>query len=237
MFFQKALSFLLLLILSRTIIAQNVHEIELSSCDNKSYPEFIRNRLISKEIKNDTLFLNLGLVLNCCPSVNPKLKYRNDTLFIEIIDDSEIWCACECCYELQMKVTGIPDTNFTLIQPIEMSDFVDNQIVDWTEYRELKQYESKYIFPSSDRINAIVDFNQFDSLGRKIGVWNILYDNSQKVKYRFNYFIDANGKSQIEWSVTYNEEGIIIEICARTEANEITCADKIDYDIITSDNP
>ncbi|MCH2225733.1 MAG: hypothetical protein MK066_13260 [Crocinitomicaceae bacterium] len=229
--------YILFLVLSGGSTAQEVVETSLSSCDNKSYPEYIRNRLIEKEVKDDTLFLNVGLVLNCCPSPTPKLTYRNDSLFLEIIDNSEIWCACECCFELQIKATGIADTNFTLIHQFEMSDFADNGFIDWTEYHELKQYRNKYIFPSQEKINEAVDINQKDSLGRKIGTWYILYDNSNKVKYRVNYVIDENGESKADWSVRYSEEGIMTEICAKTGVNEVTCADKYDYDKIMIDKP
>ncbi|MDX2361983.1 MAG: hypothetical protein QNK23_14330 [Crocinitomicaceae bacterium] len=221
--------YMFFVIISAVSTAQEVVHTTVSDCDKKSYPEYIRNRLIEKELKEDTLFLNVGLVLNCCLSPMPKLIYRDDTLFLEIIDSSDIRCACVCCFEIQVKAIGIPDTNFTLIHQYEASDITNEGFIDWTEYKMLKKYKNKYIFPSPEELDNISEYDQISSSGSKIGAWNIYYDNSEKVKYKVFYFIDVEGESKIAWSIRYDEEGEISEICGRTGENESTCAEGIQY--------
>ena len=233
----KQFLFILFILSSGISPAQELVETSLSSCDSKSYPEYIRDRLISKELKSDTLILKLGLVLNCCPSPKPSLTFKNDTLFIQITDTSHIFCACECCFELQLKATGIPDTNFILIQQFEASDLTNKGFVDWTEYRELKHHKNKYIFPDLEEINSFTLFNQTNEDGLKIGLWNIYYENSEKIRYKAYYSIESSKEATVLWSIMYNLDGEIIEVCAKTGKNESTCVEGDVYRELMNEEP
>ncbi|MFN5982896.1 MAG: hypothetical protein ACK476_18970 [Fluviicola sp.] len=210
----KYFIYFLFVFLVNSTSAQEVVETSLSSCDNKSYPEYIRNRLIEKEIMNDTLFLNVGLVLNCCPNPIPKFTYRNDSLILEILDDSEMWCTCYCCFEMQIKVVGIIDTNFTLFQKIETSK--------QTEYSELKKLTNKYVFPSLKEINSTTQVNQTNKDGLKVGIWNMYYENSEVVKYKTLYSINSSNESEITWCVKYDIDGKISNVSSKMEIYEST---------------
>jgi hypothetical protein len=211
-------------------LSQEVINSSLSSCSNKSYPEYIRDRLIHKKVKEDTLFLKVGLVLNCCLTPNVELSLRNDTLFLKVTNASDISCTCDCCFELNVNAIGVPDTNFTLIHQFETLDISKEGFENRIESRELRRFKSKYILPRLEEINSITELNQVDSIGRKLGGWEILYENSEKVKYRFKHYIDENGESRAEWSVRYDKEGNIQEVCGIKGSDELRCADKYSYD-------
>jgi len=232
----KYFTYILFTILSGLSIAQEVINTSLSSCDSKSNPAYIRDRLIEKELKNDTLFLNVGLVLNCCPSLNTELTYRNDTLFLKITDESDITCMCECCFELQIKAIGVPDTNFTLIHQFETLDLSTEDFTYKIEGRELRYFKSKYIFPSLEEMNDFTEVNLTDSKGRKVGIWDILYEETEKVKYRRKYFINDQGESKVSWIVRFDEEGSIEEVCGSTKENTSACVEKYGYDKLFNNN-
>jgi hypothetical protein len=61
----KYIIFILITALNGISFAQNVLGVEISTCDKNSEPEYMHiNRLISKEIINDTLLIRLGVVRN-----------------------------------------------------------------------------------------------------------------------------------------------------------------------------
>ena len=227
--------YILFLILCKDISAQEIVNTSLSSCDEKSNPIYIRNRLIEKEIKQDTLFLNVGLILNCCITPNPILTYKNDTLFLEIANTSDLWCACECCFELKIEATGIPDTNFILMLQSKANDITNEGFIDRTKYREIKQYKNKYIFPSIEELEVNDEFDQTDSSGLKSGIRYVYFDNSEKLKYKIVLFINEKQLTQTRLIVKYNEDGDTVEICSVSEENELICIDWHEYNLLMND--
>jgi hypothetical protein len=154
---------------------------------------------------------------------------------MQIIDNSEIWCACECCFEMQMKVTGIPDTNFTFVHQIATTELTNEGYKGSIEYQELKKLKNKYIFPELQEIESKTEFNQTNRDGLKIGVWTRYFEKSKKIHFKIFYDIDQNGNSIVLWEVEYDREGEIIIVCARTGKNIETCTQN--YNQIMKNKP
>jgi hypothetical protein len=222
----KFATYLLYFVFGFNCLSQRVIDTQISGCDTKSDSEYIRNRLIAKELKQDTLTLNLGLVLNCCVTPNPSVTFINDTLFLQIRNDSDIWCACNCCFELTITIKGIPDTMFTLIQRVETREFVNNAVEKRSLNQELKQHRNKYIFPDPDEIGTFNGVNQRNSDGEKIGRWNEKKNND--VKHTIYYAINQYEKSVPLWWMMQDNSGDLIEICAKKGSSSI-CIDANEY--------
>jgi len=187
-------------------------------CRN-SMPEFIhQNRLIKKEIFNDTLNLRIGIVRNC--AIEPEVNYsiNGDSLFLSIENISTIWEGCVCCFELEIKIAEIKDTNFIT--------FIENE--------QIRKQNNKYIFPSLSQIESNGPINQVNSDGQKIGLWYYYSDDSIRVTSKSYYFIDDAGISRYKWEVVFDEEGQIDTICAFTGVDNegisnVTCIRKDQY--------
>lgn len=194
-----------LLTLTNGSTAQKVEQVILSACDENSILEYMyRNRLISRKISNDTLCLHLGIVRDC--GLIPKIDclQTGDTLSLFIQNDSDSWTACFCCYELDVQLSGVLDTNFTLT--------IDGSVA--------KQVRNKYFFPAPQEIEAAQPENKLDPEGRKTGVWRINYEAGNQMKVKAYYFIDEYGVSRVGWSVRYDENGKLTEISKLTYIDE-----------------
>ena len=217
--FMKIVLIILIIALKGTCSAQNIVGVELSSCDKNSYPEYMHHqRLISKGIINDTLFLRIGLVRNCefVPEIN--CVKNGDSLVFSVQNVSDMYAGCICCYEIDLKITGIIDTNFT----------------SYIGKTELKKLGNKYIFPSLTEIESHQEINKLNADGLEVGIWNIYDPESIFLKAKFYYFIDESGKSRSKWRISYNKDGQISEVCALTSIDSegisnVTCASREQY--------
>lgn len=181
--------FLLICILTFDSIAQTIVSHHFSECDSKTIPIFIKNRIVSKEIIDDTLCLSIGFIENCCAVLTPKLSWHDDTLHLGFLDSSEDWCACDCCFELNLKVVGIKDTNFILKHR--------NQV--------LLLDKNKTIFPLESEIDTIHCYNQVNQEGKNIGLWIYYFENTTVVRSKVYY--SQNG--DLLWSFIYDQVGNI----------------------------
>ncbi len=210
---------ILFIIVAKITFAQEVVGVEMSTCDKNSTPEFMfKNRLINQELINDTLFLRIGIVRNCALEPEVSCNKNSDSLFIHVQNVSDIWEGCICCFELEIKIIGIRDTNFTT--------YIGNS--------ELKKVVNKYIFPSLAQIESYQEVNQYNSDSLKIGLWNMYDDNEIRIKAKVFYFIDDSGQSRAKWHVLYDNEGQFATICALTwissdGISNTTCADQKQY--------
>lgn len=227
---------ILLIITARVVLAQSVVGINKSSCDSNSDPVYMyTNRLISKRIVNDTLHLELGLVRNCSFEPKVELDLKNDSLIIKIDNVSEIWMGCICCFEMTVKVVGIKDTFFTLIEKFQNKDFTKKGIIEYEVYSEIKSYPNKYIFPSLSEITSAAPDNLMVGDSLRIGSWHFIDSVTNAINAKAFYFIDENGKSITKWYVLYDKEGNIREVCAYTGSiasegySNVTCASKEEY--------
>lgn len=232
---KKSLLILLSFLSFSKSFAQDVVGISLSACDAKTDPLFVySNRLISKQIENDTLTLQIGVVRNC--SFEPKIALiqKGDSLMIEIDNISENRMGCECCYEMNIKAIGIKDTSFALIHKFTVSDFTKEGVQNRYAYSKMTCRQNKYIFPSISEIELAPPNNNFTQDSMKIGPWHIYDEQTKKLKAKAYYVIDEQGESITLWSASFNEKGKLVQICANAGVNSqgnpiLTCVSKEGY--------
>jgi hypothetical protein len=145
-------------------------------------------------------------------------------------DTSSMWCGCDCCFELEIKATGVPDTNFILIYEIEEDTISKNgEFGTQTNQYLLKQSASKYIFPKLSDVKKYREVNQKNDDGERIGLWEFYYEENKRINIRALYREDEEGYHRIEWKIIYDEEGNISEVCAVNYKDNSTCITIEDY--------
>lgn len=198
-----AITSLILLIIFYSF-GQKVLSHNLSECDKHSYPDFMKQRIVSKSVVNDTLDLTIGFSANCCIHFRPTISRKEDTLilinkpkepdslgFIE-----EIICKCDCCFELNLLVYPIRDTNFIFY-------YETNQLVTSSEkYRTITPRFTVY---EGDTINRI------DKYGHRQGVWRIYNQGTNALMKEIYYQEDFYEKGKFKWIKTYNSSGAMEE--------------------------
>ena len=130
--------------------------------------ENILTRLISKELKNDTLYLLMCLKSDCCMDVEPIINYKDDKLFLDIDKrgrDSEIIdiCDCICSHELMLVISGINDLSF--------KTFLGTQFEITVKEEKYKTFPIKYEIDKGDTINMT------NKYGYPTGIWRYYVDS------------------------------------------------------------
>jgi hypothetical protein len=202
-FMMKYILKILFLLNIGLVYSQEVANSRLSDCDASTFPELIRPRIAKREIINDTLYMSIGFAANCCIEPQPKLIKSNDTLYLIKNNISDLWCACNCCFELDLKITGIYDTNFILIvDGIELITHSSNRV----------KLPDEYIFDKKTPIN------QGNENNLKIGLWRTYYENSNKIKIE-EYFSEEWKEPIRVWYKTYDKTGNLTSVGIRTSPN------------------
>lgn len=221
---------IVMFLVSQISFGQELVNFSVSSCSEKSYPEYIRSRVIRKEIENDTLELRLGLVLNCCIDPEIILSLKNDSLFVQIDNVSDILCMCECCFEIEITATGFASSTFQVVY--KKPEFNINSEDFETIYSEypLEANSRKYAFPSPDELELHeerkVEMNQLTEDSLKIGLWEIPKDRHSYLTF---YVIDEKGKSQLDWYVAYDLDGTLDSISGLDGLGNRVNADRYSY--------
>lgn len=197
---KKFIPYWLLTMISSWNYAQEVVDVTLSECDRIIPPQLVNQRIISRTIKQDTLFLSLGFSANCCIEPKPTIVYRNDTLFLKRNYYSDYWCGCDCCFNLNLKITAIKDTGFILV--------MDQMIV--------KPSTSKLIkLPDDYQFNEKTVINQSDIHNYKIGLWRYYHKNSNQIS-REEYYSKEWKKPARVWFKDYDKQGNLVSVGIRT---------------------
>ena len=135
-----------------------VTESTFSECQKKPQ-EFrkLKNRISQYQFTNDTLTLELSLVLNCCLNPEEDFYYKNDTLFISYQNLGNYEpCACNCCFSFSHKIIGIDTQKLTI--------FYDQ--------KELEKSDEIYLtFDETYEIHNSDTFNLKDKYGLEQGIW------------------------------------------------------------------
>jgi hypothetical protein len=209
----KQTTTILFFLLSIASYAQEVISYKLSECDSYSNVDLVRRRIVSKVINNDTLTLRIGFVENCCLYPKPETSRSNDTLFLSMENVSDVHCACDCCFEMDIKVFNTSDTNFVLM---------------WGDY-ELNQ-QSKYPkLPHEYHIDENTPINKLNGDSLKIGLW-YEYRESTGRKCETYYDLNPNEKSNPLWTRVYDQNGGLIEIAIRQgESGDLIIFEPYDY--------
>jgi len=194
-----------------------------SECQGNGHPYTIQDRVISKEICKDSLFLKLGFMENCCIQFTPEIFYFNHNLCVELdTRRGEIAsCACECCFELTLVITGIHDTAFQTF------------LAEYGEFKSIPVTNERFVtYPETYEIIEGDTLNRTNKYRDKIGLWHFYDDSTGRlVKKRFyngkqsKYFegyetiwgesYHPNGALRVKFdqdsSLIYSEEGILLK--------------------------
>ncbi len=224
------------LVLLMTCIAlngfgQTLMDYNFFSCSERSYPEFIRHRIVSKEKNEDSLTIRIALVLNCCTDPELELSISNDSLFVTIQNTSETICGCNCCFELEMKLAELFTDSLKIFYMKEEIVFTQDDISSVYEPFELKESKDKYVFPTPSELQKFESFdgdvNLLTDNGKKTGLWR---HSTEKYNYLSYYHLDENGELLSRWRAIYSLEGQLEEICGYDNVGDISsCASSYDY--------
>lgn len=219
-------------------LSQEMISSSLSTCDLRSYPHYMNDRLIEKELDNDTLRLNVGLIMNCCNEIETSLNYKRDTLFLTLTDTSSMDCACDCCFELRIDALGITDTSFTLVYQLEDKVLVGaNKVETRKTSKTLNKNISKYIFPGLEHMDRFHAINRKNDEGQRIGLWEDYYSDTTTIKYKTLYAFKSKGASETVWRISYDKKGEITEVCAVNKRGNMTCITNREYFRIMKGRP
>jgi hypothetical protein len=190
------------IVLPLSFQAQKVLRHKLSSCDRNSYPEFMKERIISKNVRNDTLMMTLGFSENCCISFRPAISRNGDTLslfnkpkepdslgFVE-----EIVCMCDCCFELNLLIYPIRDTNFIF--------YFDNKPLH-TSSEKYRTITPRFTVYNGDTINRI------NKYGHRQGVWRIYNQGTNALMKEIYFNEDFYEEGRFKWMKIYKSSGTL----------------------------
>ncbi len=179
-----------------------LHRYIPSECNGDLDPESLIDRVISKTLIGDSLFLTLGLQEPCCFQFNPAISFQNNTLNVEIDDTApEVHngiienpdCSCECCFELTLVLTGIKDTSFFV--SVEGVSIPHTQV-------PYKVYPIKYEIYENDTVNKL------NKYGMREGVWLEFDDSTSLLKYK-HFFEGKRSIQKALWIETYSINGTL----------------------------
>ncbi|UKN00218.1 hypothetical protein K6119_10785 [Paracrocinitomix mangrovi] len=176
-----------------TIEPVKLHRTINSECNSELDPFLLIDRIISKTFKGDSLFLTLGLKENCCIDFNPDINFKNNVLEIELdtTTGEKIFCACNCCFELTLVLTGITDTSFQVK--------IEDNIIPFSEH----PYET---YPIQFQIYNGDTINMYNIYGLKQGIWVKFDDSTGQVKNKF-YYEGIDTGQRPKWREKYNNQG------------------------------
>ncbi len=223
----------LILLFSLNGFGQEIVGFSMSDCDRQDYPQFTKNRLLSKEYRNDTLLLKLGMVLNCAIDPIPIVQLSEDSLFIAFKDTSTSYAMCDCCFELNFTLTEVPDTNFILFYGLNRTSLEEDS--EDTFYRKIGRVKNQYIFPSYYEIEEAMSTehpNQVNEEGKKVGIWNESKSSDTNSPFWVSkYELDENNQSKLVWRVYFSEAPYakIEEVVVRNSPHHLTSIEGMTY--------
>jgi hypothetical protein len=140
-------------------------------------------------------------------------------------------CGCECCFEMEMELTGIKEDSLRIFMMKIDPDSFDVDLNFFHYYAvELKKSSSKYVFPTPSELKAFENFdgewNQLTPDSVKVGLWKRKGKNHN---YILHYVLDENGKSYSEWWAAYTFDGELDSISGKDGMGESGVADAREY--------
>lgn len=180
------LNVLLLFLCSGAVSAQKdtlvrVVGFESSECLNEKYLSRVNNRIVAIEQKEDTVFVTISVVANCCIGSVPTVNVLGDTIQLGVHVKSKnviknendsvfeyyqtVSCDCKCCFNFKYVIKGIRDLDKV---------FRFNTKILWPSddhYRRIR--EPLYTIQNGDTVNFI------DAYGFRYGKFTSV-DSSRK---------------------------------------------------------
>jgi hypothetical protein len=95
-----------------------------TDCDERMDITNLAPRISEIAITDNQLTMTVSFADNCAPHFNPTIKFRNDTLTIDLkggpIDPKDSLkvmkgAFCDCCFSIQFQISNISDRNFVTI--------------------------------------------------------------------------------------------------------------------------
>lgn len=149
-------------------------EIIPSQCDQGSNPDNLVNRIVSKEMSNDTLYMTLGFSENCCIEFNSEIHHNGNILNV-ILDNgsgSVDMCDCDCCFELSFVIVGLKDTAFrTFLKGQEL----------YVSAEKYQTYAETFEIIDGDTINRKNKYRY------KVGLWKWFSDSTDVLLNKVYY--------------------------------------------------
>jgi len=204
---------ILLILFGKFSFSQEIIELKKSRCAFDTDVDFVQNRLISKRVSIDTLTLIIELLQNCDVSPDAFISYIQDTIVLEIRNESNLFAACNCYFRYDLKITGVKDTNFILIHKFTDTEYVEKQF-NWVSIERILNYKNKYYLPTLNEINNVAIINEYYLDSVKVGLWIKYFEDTEIIKEKQFYTISEEGEQRFKWAVLYNESANITRVCS-----------------------
>lgn len=170
-----------------------LHRFIPSTCNGDLDPYQLKDRIVSKEIKNDSLYLTVAFAENCCLEIDPLITFDNSVLNIELSKGTQQYvCDCNCCYELTLVLTGLDKTEFlTTLQgdTIELSN------------------EPYPTYPISFELYQGDTINLMNKYGEPQGLWLTFDDSTGQLTKKTFYSGQVLLRDKIDWMEKYDIKG------------------------------
>lgn len=179
------------------LFAQSVCNFRLSPCKGLD-DIYSTERILSAKEENDTLTLELRVMLNCCVNAQVQVEFQKDTLVVVVKDTDQVWCACNCLYNLQLRISEMN----LFKTPVR---FNGNLLYPDTP--------DHFLFPIDYQPAGKTQVNCLNAAREPIGYWVKITKSSagRKIKIEQNYML-LNGVSQLVWEKISNRKGEVLEI-------------------------
>lgn len=166
-----------------------------SDCSEILDPNRLNTRIVSLTQTLDTTFIEISFSEDCCLDPQPKISFQNSTLSIELNSKNQkVICECKCCYNMELVVTGIKESNFR-------TTFNKEEIF-------LSDLYYKDTFPEVYEIINGDTVNRKNIYGHKTQDWYEYFENSKVVKSKIVYSgITGNAKIDIQSKEVYYLNG------------------------------
>ena len=203
----KSAAFLICILILSNGFSQKLIDYKLLPCNEIVGHHLYRNRIISQTKSGDSLILEIGFIANCAIEFSPTLSSRNDTLFLDLTNISEIYAACDCCYNMLFYIADTTDNSSY------------NLLVNKEEFKFSK---SRYIdFPPREVSKKLLK-NQTNKEGKRIGYWKVKTKNGYYIAYYDN---GSTYQNHPVWKKGFNSKneltGVGIFKVAKDGTNEI----------------
>jgi hypothetical protein len=162
-------------------------------CDNTYDPDLLENRITSLETTDGVTSITVNFSDNCCVNLDPKIKFKNDTLWLVPYDKyNGDYCLCMCCYSIKYEITGIENDNFAVY-------FNNEKIVISDAHYALQE--------PTDSIYKGEIINHTNKYGFREGIWMTFYANGNEKTSTKYPDLALYYEPEAEWSKGYYQSG------------------------------
>lgn len=140
---------------------------KFSSSECETTLEKLKTRIISKNLKGNTLKVEIATIATCCVTMIPEISMEANTLHLKFQETGSA-CECDCYFTLTYVIKGIKDPDIKI-------KFQDKDI----EF-SLEKYPT---FPIKFRILHSDTIDNIDKYGYRQGKWSYRNDSLMTTGY------------------------------------------------------